>query len=325
MPKRHTPAPQELLWDEDSVRDPWRDRAEPLSRIHFGTSTWAYPGWVGIVYSKKHRNSTDYLREYVRDPRFSTVGADFTFYSPPEARTLVSWLEFLPPRFAMVFKVWDELTVERFEKTDQSRNPRREAGRENPNFLSVELFREQFLNPFLEAGFEKRVAAFLFEFRASNARNPGRFLTRLEGFLHTLPKGFPYAVEIREPKLLADPYFSILRSAGVSHVFNHWDRMPSLAEQMRRGGFAGDRVISRILTPLGMRYEAAKKKFSPYNRLLPENVLPEMRGDVVAMCHEAIRLRLPGYILVNNRSEGCAPITIQAIEEALTLAPLPRA
>ena len=34
----------------------------PISGIHFGTSTWAYPGWVGIVYSRKHKNSTDYLK-----------------------------------------------------------------------------------------------------------------------------------------------------------------------------------------------------------------------------------------------------------------------
>lgn len=285
--------------------------------IRFGTSTWAYPGWVGIVYSRKHRNSTDYLKEYIQDPRFQTVGADFTFYSPPSADLLQSWLQFLPKGFQMVFKVWDELTVDRFEKVDQVQSPRRVQGAVNPNYMSRSLFEDAFLAPFVEAGFQDHIAALLFEFRSSTAHVPTRFLGSLEAFLQGLPKGFPYAVEVRDPRLLGPEYLSILRTTQTAHVINHWDRMPSIARQMEQDIFTGDRVVSRILTPLGMPYAVARRKFAPYNHLAPENILPEMRQDVVRLCQETIKRRLPGFIMVNNRSEGCAPVTIAALEEAL--------
>ncbi len=308
------PHPAEIL-----SRD--RQRVSSFQGIQFGTSTWAYPGWVGIVYSKKHKNSTDYLREYVQDPRFQTVGADFTFYSPPSVEVLRSWREFLPRSFSIIFKVWDELTVDRFEKVDQAQSPKRVQGATNPSYLSVPLFEDALLAPFVEAGFKDHIGAFLFEFRSSTARVPERFLGLLEKFLETLPKGFPYAVEIRDPRLLGPRYTSILRVTRTSHVINHWDRMPSIAKQLEQDVFTGDRVVSRILTPLKMPYAVAKRKFAPYNRLDPVNILSEMRQDVLTLCQETVNRRLPGFILVNNRSEGCAPMTIQALEEALGVTP----
>jgi uncharacterized protein YecE (DUF72 family) len=299
-----------------SHHDP-RGEDSPYHWIHFGTSTWAYPGWVGLVYTKKHKNTTDYLREYLEYPHFTTAGADFTFYSPPDPGLLATWKKLLPPTFKFVFKVWDELTVDRFAKVDEQQSQRRRAGQDNPAYLHSEVFEETFLAPFRMARFEKHVACLMFEFRSSTAKNPDRFLDRLEAFLSNLPKDFNYAIEVREPKLLGDRYFSILERSGVSHVFNHWDRMPALSEQTGERGIVGPQLISRVLTPLQMPYAEAKRKFAPYNQLRPENVLPRMRDDVVSLALQAIRHRIPGYVLVNNRSEGCAPLTIQALEKRL--------
>jgi uncharacterized protein YecE (DUF72 family) len=318
---------QHTFFDEEKTAHHGpKDPSDPLHWIHFGTSTWAYPGWKNIVYSKVHKNSTDYLREYVEFPSFRTAGADFTFYRPPDPRLLGAWKEFLPKTFRMVFKVWDEITVDRFQKPDQQHSPNRQAGAENPSYLDASLFEDAVLAPFQTSGFTDHVACLLFEFRSATAKNPERFLDGLEAFLPNLPKGFSYAVEIRSPALLGPRYFEILRQSNVSHVFNHWDRMPPLSEQMAGHEFTGPIVVSRILTPLNMRYEDAKKKFAPYNELRPENILPRMRDDVVALALQAISHRLPGYILVNNRSEGCAPLTIRALEEMLQTAsggPLP--
>lgn len=319
----HHKVTQDLLFGPQEEATPTLPKSPDsgFRGIRFGTSTWAYPGWEGIVYSRKHKNSTDYLREYVQDPRFHTVGADFTFYNPPSVRMLRSWLEFLPVDFPMVFKVWDELTVDRFEKVDQIQNPKRTQGATNSNYMNVSLFEDAFLSPFIESEFRKHIGAFLFEFRSSTARNPERFLELLETFLQGLPKGYPYAVEIREPKLLGVRYTSLLRATNTAHVINHWDRMPSISKQMEHDVFTGDRVVSRILTPLRTPYAVAKQRFAPYNRLDPVNILHEMRQDVLYLCEELINQRLPGYILVNNRAEGCAPMTIQALEEALGVSP----
>jgi uncharacterized protein YecE (DUF72 family) len=311
------PAEQERLFGvEGSLASQILPQKEfPL--IHFGTSTWAYPGWAGIVYSKVHRTSTDYLREYVRDDRFQTVGADFTFYTPPDPKTLCQWKEFLPGEFPIVFKVWDEITVDYFQEVDRERSPARIAGSPNPHFLDAHFFEDTFLAPFITSGFLPHVGCLLFEFRSSTARKPDRFIKSLESFLQKLPQGIPYAIEIREPNLLIPAYFSLLDSRKIAHVLNHWDRMPGIAEQIQKGGMTGDHLVARILTPRGMPYAQARKKFAPYNRIEAKDILPEMRRDVVELCLEAIKKTLPAYVLVNNRSEGCAPLTVKALEKSL--------
>ena len=74
----------------------------------------------------------------------------------------------------------------------------------------------------------------------------------------------------------------------------------------------------RLLTPLKMSYEAAKKRTEPYTRIVEE--LPEMRRDTVELVKKAVEQNRRAYVLVNNRSEGNAPLTIQALRNALQVA-----
>jgi len=79
--------------------------------------------------------------------------------------------------------------------------------------------------------------------------------------------------------------------------------------------FAAPFTVLRLLTPLKMSYEAAKKRAEPYTKIVAE--LPDMRRDTVALIQQSIRLAKPAYVLVNNRSEGNAPTTIQGLVEML--------
>ena len=45
--------------------------------------------------------------------------------------------------------------------------------------------------------------------------------------------------------------------------------------------------------------------------------LPEMRQDTVELVKKAMGEKRQAYVLVNNRSEGNAPLTIQALRNAL--------
>ena len=51
---------------------------------YFGTSTWTYPGWEGIVYrdvsSYGRQFKSECLSEYARSDLFDCVGIDSTFY-----------------------------------------------------------------------------------------------------------------------------------------------------------------------------------------------------------------------------------------------------
>ena len=64
-----------------------------------------------------------------------------------------------------------------------------------------------------------------------------------------------------------------------------------------------------------MSYEAAMKRAEPYTKIVKE--LPEMRRDTVDLVKKAVGEKRKAYVLVNNRSEGNAPLTIQALMTAL--------
>jgi hypothetical protein len=91
--------------------------------------------------------------------------------------------------------------------------------------------------------------------------------------------------------------------------------MPGLKYQMvqaaKAGGLKSDFFIARLLTPLGVSYEEAVKNFSPYNEI--KHVNTKMREDTRRLIRRGTELGKDVYILVNNRCEGNAPLTIKAL------------
>ena len=75
----------------------------------------------------------------------------------------------------------------------------------------------------------------------------------------------------------------------------------------------------RLLTPLKMSYAASKKRAEPYNKIVGE--LAAMRTDTVNLVQQAVAEQPRAYVLVNNRAEGNAPLTIQALQEYLGSTP----
>jgi hypothetical protein len=66
-----------------------------------------------------------------------------------------------------------------------------------------------------------------------------------------------------------------------------------------------------------MSYEAAKKRAKPYTKIVGE--LPDMRRDPGQIVRQAVSGEgRRAYVLVNNRAEGNAPLTVQALMEGLT-------
>ena len=80
-------------------------------------------------------------------------------------------------------------------------------------------------------------------------------------------------------------------------------------------GFTAVFTVLRLLTPLKMSYEAAKKRAEPYTMIVEE--LPKMRRETVQLVRQAVREGRRTYVLVNNRSEGNAPLTVQGLSEML--------
>ncbi len=224
----------------------------------------------------------------------------------------------MPASLQFAFKVPEEITVAAWP--GHARYGTR-AGRPNESFLDARLLERQFAGP-LEP-YQDRVATLIFEFGTiprSTFATAGEFVGRLEGFLGALPGGYRYAVEVRNPEYLVPAYFGVLGRHGVAHVFNAWTRMPTLSAQVEMpGAFTADFTVVRALLRAGRTYEQAVARFSPYRDLGEPD--PATRDAIVRIADRARRSGRPAYVFVNNRLEGHAPSTIEAVAWALAPGP----
>ena len=294
-----------------------RLRAAIPPSVRFGTSSWNYPGWKGLVYSRDYPASgaaAQMLAEYARFPLFSTVGIDSSFYGPLTEKQLAGYAAALPPGFPCVSKVWERITVHTYSSPRETVK----RGEPNPDFLNAELFLSDVWAP-LERHFAGHTGPLVFEFQAiarAAKLSPQQFADRLDGFFAKLPRGGPWAVEVRNPEFLFPAYFAVLREHEVAHVLSSWTRMPTIGTQLDIPEvLTGGVLVTRALLRPGRRYADAVDAFAPYDRIRDPN--PELRHDLLRVVEVAEQLRVPAYILVNNRAEGSAPLTIAAVAQLL--------
>ena len=66
-----------------------------MPEIRFGTASFAYEGWKGLVYHERYRAATfkvECLREYAQYAPFRIVEFDFPFYRPPSEAQLARFV-----------------------------------------------------------------------------------------------------------------------------------------------------------------------------------------------------------------------------------------
>jgi uncharacterized protein YecE (DUF72 family) len=292
--------------------------------IYFGTSSWRYDGWLGSIYRQeryltrgKFSNANfeqNCLAEYAET--FPTVCGDFAFYQFPTEDYWHRLFGQTPRGFVFSFKVPEDITVETWPT--HARYGKR-AGRANENFLDAGLFDRLFsrrLEPFRD-----QVGPLIFEFGTFNKRTfpkPTDFMTRLDPFLAALPDGFRYAVELRNQDYLSPAYFELLASHNVAHVFNAWTRMPSLTDQVQLPGvFTADFAVVRALLRRGRDYANAVKTFEPYAEI--RESVETARAGMKDIVDQSLTREKPAYLYVNNRLEGDAPSTIEAVVNSLAI------
>jgi uncharacterized protein YecE (DUF72 family) len=175
------------------------------------------------------------------------------------------------------------------------------------------VLESEFLAP-LEP-YRERVAVLIFEFGAFSGVSLDEFLSLLDPFLASLPASFRFAVEIRNAEFFDPAYFDTLRARAAAHVFNAWTRVPELPSQIARPeAFTAGFTVARALLRYGRKYEQAVAKFQPYQSATDPN--PGARAALRALAERAQRKKQPAFLFVNNRLEGNAPSTIQAVVSA---------
>lgn len=291
--------------------------------IFVGTSSWKYEGWLGQLYTParyeyrgkvaRTRFERDCLAEYAEV--FRTVCVDAAYYTFPTVKYLEGLAAQVPDGFQFGFKVTDTITLKGFPNL-----PRfgAKAGQRNPDFLNADLFATAFLTPC--AAIHPKVGVIMLEFSRfwpSDFEHGRDFVAALDAFLGQLPKGWPYAVEMRNKPWLTPEYFACLARHGVTHVFNSWDAMPSVAEQMALPGSrtTPQLVAARFLLKPGRKYKVAVKAFQPYDKTREVNDEARQAGATLLTEGMQYEPRRKTYIYVNNRLEGNALATILAMLE----------
>lgn len=318
------------LFDSDDDLAPQAARLAPKLRaladqgVYFGTSSWKYEGWLGSIYVpdnyatrgkfSKKKFEAECIREYARV--FPVVGGDFSFYQFPTPTYWERLFGATPRGLLFSLKVPEEITV-RTWPTHARYGPR--AGTPNENFLNGRLFEQLFAKPLKPH--RDRVAVLMFEFGTLAKRDVPSledFLDLLAPFLAELPGGFRYGVELRNPEFLRPEYFEVLALHNVAHVFNAWTRMPALGDQINLpDAFTADFAVARALLPKGRTYEQAVAALQPYDAT--REPAPAAREALFQLADRGRKRRKPTFLMVNNRLEGNAPSTIEAVVGLLGL------
>lgn len=287
-----------------------RDIAAHLpDNIRFGTSSWSFPGWKGIVYSGTTTATgiaRDGLRQYARHPLLRTVGIDRSYYAPVPIDDLRRYSDQLPDGFRACAKAPASVTSTTLGPPG-SDTP-------NPDFMSVPRLIEEQLLPFSIA-FNAHTGPFILEFPPFGRHSriePRQFLERLDRFLEQLPRDFEYAAELRDQRLLTPDYFAIIKRHGIGHTYNYWSAMPGLPSQARvvRPEDLPFAVIRLLLRP-GTRYEDQRERFQPFNALVAPDM--PMRQDVVDLSDRVLTSGRKLWVLVNNKAEGSSPLSIMEL------------
>jgi uncharacterized protein YecE (DUF72 family) len=282
--------------------------------LRMGTSSWSFPGWRGIVYpngTTPGRLAQEGLKEYAKHPLLRTVGIDRSYYAPIPDEDLRRYADQLPPDFVCCTKAPAAVTSFTL--------PGAQRAEANPDFLSAARFTEEIIEPFARA-FAPHTGPFLLQFSpiGPNASlDPSAFAEMLDAFLSGMPGMCEFAVELRARLLLSDAYRRVLDRHAAVHVVNYWSAMPMPGEQaslvpQEKAPF----VMIRLLMRPGTRYEQQRQEVRPFNRIVQPD--ERMRQDVVGILTRAAREKRRTYLLVNNKAEGSAPLTIEAIAQRLT-------
>lgn len=305
-------------------RDRMKTQAARLAAhgVFIGTSSWKYEGWLGQLYTPARyeyrgkvaakRFERDCLTEYAEV--FKTVCIDAAYYTFPRIEYLQGLADQVPDDFRFGLKVTDEITIKKYP--NHARHGAK-AGQLNRDFLNAELFTTAFLKPCEEI--RSRIGVLMFEFSRfwpSDYEHGRDFVADLDVFLGQLPKGWPYAIEMRNKAWLVPDYLACLARHGVTHVFNSWDAMPPVSEQMALPGSRTNPqlVAARFLLKPGRKYEEAVNTFRPYDKI--KEPYPDARAAGAQLIGEglAAKEKREIYIYVNNRLEGNA---LETMDEML--------
>jgi uncharacterized protein YecE (DUF72 family) len=277
--------------------------------LRMGTSSWTFPGWEGILWDRATTPAVlgrHGLPVYARHPLLRCVGVDRGYYQPVPRGELELWAGQTPPDFRFVLKADRRLVFPGGPGSDPDL------------YLNPAWAAEEVVGPAMEH-LGERLGAVLFQFPPLSPAALGGargFSEALYRFLDALPAGAPAVVEIRTPQLLTGDYAQALRHGRASHGYVVHGEMVSLRDQATRIPPApgGVTLIRWMLQP-GYRYADARAAWAPFRELRRPDV--RRRDEVADLVRATATAGAPPLVVVNNKAEGSAPLSIAALASSL--------
>jgi uncharacterized protein YecE (DUF72 family) len=265
---------------------PWY--SSRVTDLRIGTSAFTAAGWETAFYPAGMKPA-DYLSYYAT--KFNTVEVDSTFYRTPSVATVNGWERKTPTGFSLAAKVPQIIT---HEKTLN------DCDEDLQRFLDTMDLMSDKLGPLL----------FQFGYFNKTAFKSGKeFLARLEPFLKKLPKGYRFALEIRNKQWLSAEFFDLLRAHKVAYALIDQAWMPRASEIFDK--FDPITNDFTYIPLLGDR-KGIEQKTKVWDKVIVDRSRELMSW--VNVCQRTIKRGVNTYVYVNNHYAGFAPATVEQFQ-----------
>jgi len=264
---------------------------EKLDHLYLGSCSFTAQGWEKTFYPPRVKRA-GYLGYYAE--QFRTVEVDSTFYRIPSEKTVRGWYEQTPEDFVFACKAPQAITHESC-------------------LVDCDGQFRAFVN--VMAVLEHKLGPMLLQFPYFNKKTfprPEEFFERLRGFLPKLPKGFQFALEIRNKAWVGPALLDLLRKHNVAFTLIDHPWMSRPSELVRSSDLAtADFVYMRLL---GDRY-AIEEVTKTWDKTVVDRTreLIEWSAVVDALLSRGLKV----YTYVNNHFAGHSPETMRQFLEML--------
>ena len=276
-----------------------------MGELRIGACSWNYDSWVGLVYTQSQKRSVNYLPEYSK--KFRTVEIDSWFYKIPETTEVLEYKASVDSDFVFTCKAPQAISLTHSRPAGGV--ARGKVGEPNPSFLNPELFKEFLgrVEPLLP-----QLGAIMLEFEyLSKAKmaSTQEFIDRLGGFLSSIPKGVPVAIEPRNTDFLNRDYFKVLSENNAAHVFSQKQNLPNVYDvyAAHKDWVTGRSVIRLMGDDRKAIEDLTKEK---WNQIVIDR--PEIMS-IVDMAKALALTNSMTFLNVNNHFQGSAPKTIERL------------
>ncbi len=287
--------------------------------LRLGTCSWKYDSWKGLIYEAgKRYRPDDYLQDYAKV--LDSVEIDQWFWSLfpgrarlPEPRAVSLYEKSVPEGFRFTVKAPNSLTLTHYYK-NQPAGSASFADQPSPYFCDEALLC-RFLDLLSPLG--PKLGPIMFQFEYLNKKKmptPEAFYERFGAFMSKAPKGFQYAVEIRNANYYSPAFFEFLKEHRLGFVYLDGYYMPPIGKvfedfEPETAGFQVIRLHG------GDRQEIEAETGDVWDQVVAPK--PEGLESAAKIVRSNARKNILTYVNFNNHYEGSAPLSIKRFLETL--------